>query len=205
MSKWERPQPEVIQQLRNHRRALASSAKSYDEGEKWEAARLATATNTLVYDGRSGASILTQLDLLGRLEFLSSAPPRPAGNLIMWQPLVGMQPANGEHAFVPQLDRASTRPLPFETWWDEVIFVSQQLPVTRSQLVRTLRDKEGGGHLDDQLNRDGYLSMSREAWTSHMADGSTKPMLGLEAANMRQVAWELIKTLETLPDEMRGE
>jgi hypothetical protein len=60
-----------------------------------------------------------------------------------------------------------------------VIFVSQKLPVTRSHLVRTFRDKEGGGHLDDQLNRDGCLSMSRETWTSPMA------------WNQRSLCWDL--------------
>ena len=70
--------------------------------------------------------------------------------------------------------RPATRPSWYETApvqdrWYEVIFVSQKLQVTRNHLVRTFRDKEGGGHLDDQFNRDGYLSMSRETWTSHMA------------------------------------
>jgi len=60
-----------------------------------------------------------------------------------------------------------------------VLFVSQKLQVTRSHLVRTFRDKEGGGHLDDQLNRDVYLSMSRKTWTSHIA------------GNQRSLCWGL--------------
>jgi hypothetical protein len=48
--------------------------------------------------------------------------------------------------------RPATRPSWYETApvqdrWYEVIFVSQKLQVTRNHLVRTFRDKEGGGHL----------------------------------------------------------
>src|SRR5258708_10006160 len=55
-----RPRAELIELLKHHRQALAASCTSYDSGNEWEAARLATTVFTLVHDGGSIISLLTR-------------------------------------------------------------------------------------------------------------------------------------------------
>jgi hypothetical protein len=73
---WTRPREEVLDALNQQREALIASCKSYDEGNRWEALRLATAVYIIVHDGgRNSKSILTQLGLRGSLRFVGSGIP----------------------------------------------------------------------------------------------------------------------------------
>jgi hypothetical protein len=208
--KWTRPRSELIQQLRNHRRALAVSAASYDSGEKWEAQRLATAVYTLVHDGgKNSRSILTQLQIRGTLQYISSAPASDARNLLSESPLVTMRFGRDGVQVLPIFDQALGQgSVQFEDWWEkETIYRASGTSVSRRQLVFALRNKEGGSHLDAELEGvDSYLLMSRESaksWFFVHGKKTPKAVLGLEAASMRQIAWELMKTFDSLPAELQ--
>ena len=151
-----RPRPELVQLLAEHRQALAASCESYDKGNEWEAARLATTIFTLVHDGGSITSLLTQLGLLDSLRFISSGrDEHDAFTTLATPPLVGIQMnTGGQTKYYPRLDetRASQiRELAFKTWWsEECIFKNypaKSLELNRARLVFALRHQDGGGHV----------------------------------------------------------
>jgi hypothetical protein len=208
--KWTRPGSEVLHQLRNHRRALAASAASYDLGEKWEAQRLATAVYTLVHDGgRNSRSILTQLQIRTSLRYMSTALPSNPRNLLPESLLVELSLGSHGVDALPVLDQGPRRDaVQFETWWEkETIYRSGAASLSRRQLVFALRNKDGGSHLDAELEGvDGYLLMSRESarsWFFTREREIPSAVLGIETASMRQISWELMKTLESLPPELQ--
>jgi hypothetical protein len=208
MAKWQRPRSELIQHFKSHLRALDASARAYDAGETWEALRLATAVYTLVHDGNNNSiSILTQLGIRASLKFVSSSRPLIPGNVLPEHPLAIIRIRGGEAKYISRFHDSSHRPIlvQFHTLWsNESIFRVEDVSVSRRRLVFALRNQDGGGHLDPKLNEDGYLLMSRASKRSVYFGSRGKPdvpLLGLELASMRQMAWELTKTLEAVADE----
>ncbi len=117
-----RPRAELIELLKHHRQALAASCTSYDSGNEWEAARLATTVFTLVHDGGSIISLLTRLGLRASLKFISSSHEINPKNLLADTPLIMMKMTTGQHAnYLPTLGDVpfSTGPIQFPKWWEK--------------------------------------------------------------------------------------
>ena len=88
------------------------------------------------------------------------------------------------------------RQLSFSEWWEkDIIAKNGQAHLTRKQLVLALRNQEGGGHYDDELRNPNFVG-SRLAIFHMSSDTPTTAQLGLELAAMRQVGWELAKSLD---------
>lgn len=221
---WRRPKEELNEIYQNHIRALEASAKGFDNGDKWEATRLATTVYTLLHDGgRNSRSILSQMGVRAKLRFVSSATTPNPRNLLPQFPLLLMQMSSeGENydvKFMPLLDTSSPfthKGVQFPRWWEaEAIFHKNDLKVSRRELVFALRNKEGGAHVDDKLTNKAYLEMSRGAHlykteskreqkgiampiagsVHSEPDEIVEPVFGVAEATMRQIAWELLTSL----------
>lgn len=209
MQKWTRSRDETIQALKVQRRALRASAQGYDNGDKWEAVRLATAVYTIVHDGSGRSkSLLTQLGLRASLRFISRSRENPH-NLLPESPFVIARVSSDHCEFLPAMGQGSfpVHQVQFRTWWTgEIAYRSDQFRVSRRQLVFALRNKDGGAHVDAELDDVGYLLMSRPSpvsWIFERDGHEPEAVLGMELASMRHIAWELERTLEQLPDEFQ--
>lgn len=199
-----RSRDQIKQALEIQRRALDASAKSYDGGNRWEALRLATAVYNLVHDGGNIRSLLTQLGIRGALRFFAPATPHNPRNLVRETLLVMIHLySDGTAEYVPLLDNGPPLPsrrLQFHDWWEKDIILSDgEFKLTRKRLVFILRNQEGGGHFSTEMNDHTYMRFSQAQLTTPLvvAPGKpTKPILGVELATMRQIAWELTKTLD---------
>ena len=86
---WKRTVAETKEALDVQRRAIVASCAAYDNGEKWEALRLATAVYLVVHDGgKNNKSLLTQLGVRDATKFIASARPANPNNLLRETPLV---------------------------------------------------------------------------------------------------------------------
>jgi hypothetical protein len=90
------------------------------------------------------------------------------------------------------------RVLPFQEWWNEIVFVDdQKQKMSRRDLVLALANQDGGAHVDPKLNET-YARLSRHnsmGWTN--SDGTTATAIpSAERAAMRQIAHELLATLD---------
>jgi hypothetical protein len=202
-----RPRAELIQLLTEQRQALAASCEGYDRGSEWEAARLATTIYTLVHDGGSITSLLTQLGLRSSLRFVSTGRYEPPPNMQVSStspPLVGFRGDAGGMKFVPQFCIGGNKPpsklIQFPTWWakENVFHEVGGTELTRRRLVFALRHQDGGSHVGE-LTDPSYVRLKAGAgFLGNAADGSTRTMIEAATATMRQVAWEVTETLKQL-------
>lgn len=202
---WVRPREEVVRKFRIQQRALVASCANYDSGEEWEAERLSTAIVNLVHDwGKEYTSILTQLGVLHSLTYVSSGIPCIPGNQVMEVVLASMRIyPDGRNGYFPWLGRS---PVPsalvdFKEWWegDVILRERDEFKMTRKQFVISVRSKDGGSHLDPTLRDPNYTRFTRETMihTGTSAAPEPNPLLGAERASMRQIAWELLVTLNS--------
>lgn len=87
--------------------------------------------------------------------------------------------------------------IPFVEWWSEVVIDDRKgNRLTRKELVLALANKEGGAHVDPALTPSYEALRGSPFWVVESAHG-TKPLAGrVELFSMRQVAHELLRTLE---------
>lgn len=205
-TRYTRPIHELWDALERQMAALRASAAAFDKGEDWEAMRLATAVHTLVHDGgRNTVALLTQLHLKQTLQFRAGAPINER-SLTTQMPLVYMRASNTGAVYQPFLDQGPPMPeryLPFTKWWEEpVLRDDKSRLLTRKNLVRSMRDQDGGAHIDGGLDDEAYVAISRHngAAMEFCADGHPPRPLnpGPERATMRHIAWELEQTLKSV-------
>lgn len=199
-----RARSELITLLAEQRQALAASCESFDNGNEWEAARLATSVFTLVHDGGKIRSLLTQLGLRAPLRFVSTGRIKDVpGRVALTPPLlqIELSPETGVR-FLPRFDSApnQTIRLQFPRWWEqEVIFKGNGAPpLSRRRLVFSLRHQDGGGHVGELTDK-AYVDLKAGGgWFGGLGDDPPKPLDMGAAATMRQVAWEMTETLKQL-------
>jgi hypothetical protein len=183
--------------LKDQLQFIQSSTESYDFGHVGEAKRLALTLRVLVHDTKHSKSLLKQLDVRDTVEWLSTAtPPRP-GSMIAHSGIVAIaHRADGKADYIAMLDKvASHRKLSFQEWWNEPVFTNQTESMSRSRLVLVAADQDGGGHVDPKLDA-AYAHLKQEALGFTVEENGKRQLLrGAEAAAIRQIAHETLKTL----------
>jgi hypothetical protein len=207
---------------------LRGSARAFDEGDEDEALRLATTIRILVHDTQRSRSVLAQLGAKDDLAFLDTSRQRPgAAFVIAHSGLAVLRMAMGGDASgtryaapLAEYDVEFSRGwVDFDTWWNRVVIDDMQgNAFTRSDLVLALAHKDGGAHVDPDLD-EAYAALSRSnslGWyvlespdpnaggvgiTLGGAGSAGEPMGSPVPTNVRQVAFELDYTItETLAD-----
>ena len=188
---------ELKKAVSEQRSAIRASCKAFDGGDRWEARRIATAIINLVFDKARTQSLLTQLGVKATTSFLSTSEPSMPGNLLTWHPLIMFVIGSGAR-YEPQLETHSySNFMPFDDWWNESVYEDGNLTLTRSVLLRTLRDQDGGSHYDPEISDKAYkLMKSGAGWGFMTPDGSEHPMEDAELATVRQIAYEVEITLD---------
>lgn len=191
---------------------LAASAARFDAGYEHEWKRLAVGLRILLHDTSASASLLGQLGVKDRLDFLDSdarrepEPGKQAAYPRGWPVgFVGTRLGIGSGAsFFPMLDHDLGSPrgrLHFAEWWDKRLLDSPGSSEhwRRRDFVLGAANKEGGAHVDPAPPawwtelRDGIWV---GAATTAGPDGSPVPMATLVPAVIRQIAYEVLTTLE---------
>jgi hypothetical protein len=189
------------------RRLMAASCKSFDEGEPFEALRLATIVYTLVYDGGKIYSLLSQLDLKKRMVFIGSGAAvtkKILREADRFAPLIELARPPDKYEFVPictyfkrRHEHYEQRELRFHRWWEEeIIFFDGENKLTRKKLVFALRNQEGGSHYDKEVLDPNYKSFTKPMFVMSMARGIMARMERLELATMRQIAEEIEASIQ---------
>lgn len=200
----ERPQSreELEAHLAEQVQFLEASAASFDAGFEGEAKRLALTIRVLVHDKGRSRSLLGQLGMKGGVFFDTSTDMGRDSHLAQ-HPLVGFVHAPEElPRYIALLDLVSprdVREVDFETWWNGVVFVDQSgRKMTRSGLVLSVAEQDGGAHVDPALNA-AYAALSRENSLGWVAGGPGReeiPLASPHLATVRQIAHELLKAIK---------
>jgi hypothetical protein len=84
-----RTRGELVSALNNQLKAIKASSAAFDEGEAWEATRLAVAVYVILYDGKGRTvSLLSQLGIKEKIPFVSTSVPANPNGLVAEMPLV---------------------------------------------------------------------------------------------------------------------
>ena len=179
---------------------IRASARAYDAGFEGEAKRLALAVRVLVHDTANARSLLRHLGRKG-IMFVDTARPFDPTNELTHSSLtmLAMGTPSG-NVPLPPLDGSLTkREVDFDTWWDGVVFVDKDRnEFSRRDIVLTLANKEGGAHVDHALDQR-YADLRRNnalAWYDVSPDGKATPGTDEVPATMRQMAHEMLRTLD---------
>lgn len=222
MGKHKRSREELEQELREQSEALRASATAYDSGKLWEAKRLATTAYTLLHDGgKNSKSLLGQLGLKGPM--LSTADHGPNAPMPLATFTIGLQKGGPGMTFVPVLsEHKASQTLSFNKWYEEPVFVSGALSLSRKNLIFTFRSQVGGAHVDGSINDDAFHWLDTKG-PIHVKTGPPGPAHDIHgnevecppalqdifadydgyvpnghSATMRQIAWELDYKLKSV-------
>ncbi|MFO0599572.1 MAG: SEC-C domain-containing protein [Myxococcaceae bacterium] len=191
---------ETKQAFDDQLRFLRKSCDDYDAGDIQEAVRLAASMRVLLNDsGSNSHSLLSQLDRT-HLRFLNTAGQYDSRNLLTYQGLVCMRLGFDSQSWEPYLDNPPRKPewLRFTEWWGAVVICdSRRDTFTRRDLVRYVANQDGGAHVDPEMD-ERYALLKRNqstGWRVQHADGSTGTLADLVTASVRQIAYEVLRSL----------
>lgn len=185
---------------------LRVSAQSFDAGFEAEAKRLAVTLRVLLHDTQTSHSLLTQLGVKSQLRFVDTADHIDPHNLIVSAPgLVIMRMTSEGGSYVAPLDKIQLPPnrihppAPFDPWWTGTVARdSSGTTWHRRRFVTTMANKEGGAHVDPNLNA-AYESLAKHNGLGFISknDAGELPFSGdVVAMSVRQITHEILQTLE---------
>jgi hypothetical protein len=189
---------------------IRRSAQAFDEGDESEAKRLATSIRLLVHDTHSSKSLLGQLDLKERIRFEDTTIrplDLPPGAIVMHSGITMTRMKIGGASagvdFAPLLDNLSPErigpPVEFSQWWEPAILTDMQgNSFSRKALVLALANEDGGAHVDPELGAS-YAALVKANSLGRTGAGpgeELRPLLNIALASVRQIAHELLRTLD---------
>lgn len=205
----------IEQSLLEQREALKASNANFDSGNLWEAKRIAAVAHILFHDGKRGTtSLLTQLELKGRVPFISSAHETDDSHAWI-TPLLYIDLTGDSCGFRPKCNNPEDIlpvELSFDEWYEEIVYkemplvrkidsISSGVTFSRRELIAHLRDKDGGAHVDSNLT-ESYLGMKSGQGIGVAIFDSNGEICGYpDNANlmtMRQIGWEIEASLNNL-------
>lgn len=182
---------------------LRLSADAYDDGKHAESKRLASTLRTLLHQTKTSKALLGQLGRLETTLFFSSALPTHSENILPELGLIAISSRSTHYEAL--LDGvpppARNRRLPFQAWWNEVVFrhgANNAEVMTRRRLVLSAANKEGGSHVDEAEPDYAQLNADRLRWFSGVTGSEVALVKGAPAAALRQIAHEVLRSL--VPD-----
>lgn len=207
---------ELIERLRSKVDATRRLCASFDQGNEDDGELIAVQLRALLHNTRASHALLAQLGLLDELRFTESSKPivppltedLGGGHFATTSGshggLTTMASAGGPWRFIPagKPDPGSDRdkpPVAFGDWWFKAFFRTPdgQFALSRKKAVTDVANKDGA-HVD------AILSGSYAHWRSGEAmpfrtgpeGGPFEPMQGGAMATVRQIAAELLDTME---------
>jgi len=183
---------------------LSRSAVSYDEGYESEAKRMAVVMRVLLHDnGKTSVSLLTHLNKKEIL-FHDTARELNHRNLLAEPTLTHIMMRTGEDReckYIPNLDGGACpvdKKVPFDDWWNKKVIKDQHgNTFSRKDLITSVCNKDGGAHIDGKLNEK-YANLTRNnsLGFEYQLEDSGGPIPGIELASVRQIDYEVLKSLE---------
>jgi hypothetical protein len=125
---------------------LQTSSRLYDEGQPWEAKRLATTIRTLVHKG-NGQPLLKQLGVRDKLSYASAAVQDSEdlpSRLYSLEHVLSVENGRPYKELLWKPNLTVTDRVDFETWWNVPIITAGGIPFTRWDLVRGPAQQEEG-------------------------------------------------------------
>ena len=179
---------------------LQSSAQLYDSGKEIEAKRMAVSLRVLLYDTKDSASLLGQMQLKKKMQFVSTAQKYDPSNLLSQQCLLSMTLKSNGGLYNPLFKNDNRyRLISCREWGYEVVFCDIHRKLyRRKDLIQLLANMDGGAHVDAEISDDysGLKENSLTGWIFCTANGTERGMNNDPVyASMRQMTFEVLQSL----------
>lgn len=202
MAKVKQTRNDIIQYINEQLVFLKSSARAFDNGQLSEAKRLAVTIRTLLHDTGNSHSLLGQLGWKHEVRFLDTATYYHPESLTSYHGLVGLKSSDSGQGYFPLCEEpmfmTSKKSVNFNEWWSKIVIYDYYgIQFKRYELILALANKLGGAHVDPEL-KDTLLNLTKNnsvGWVSCSEDEQT-PMLKIELYTVRQIAYEVIISLQ---------
>lgn len=199
MSTVHRTPDELISLLEEQLDFLRLSCASFDNGFTGEIKRLAVSVRVLVHDTNSSTSLLTLANRKS-IDFIDTADPYDDENLLSHSSLVQVHMTpKGAKPMAHLDDTINPRSIPFDAWWNGIVLVdSKKNEFSRKDITLYLANKEGGAHVDHEIDEKYHNLRNKNSlgWVTVLGDGRQIAGEDHVPATMRQIAHELIKSLD---------
>jgi len=198
---------ELIENLDEQRQRLRRSIIAFEDGEIFEAVRIATAVHICVSADGSQTALLQQLKQRSKLFFPTPTRVPDGMQLIPSHYLVHTITSGNFADFTAVFNRGHypIRHMKFQDWWSETIFETEGRKMSRKQLVCEMRNKEGGAHVSGEIFDEAFIKLAKEGTLFSLSETSPgkfqkgKTVLGVEKASIRQIGWEFEEAMKLLP------
>jgi len=159
--------------LKRQLHLLRNSCHFFDKGACDEAVRIATCIRVIVHDTGSSTSILKHLDAKDiRLFTTHHEPPKQNGDsgfysitaFAMGVINMGHGGKYGYGANLEDFNPNCSAVLPVKQWWNQVVWILDlDARLTRKGLILGAADKDGGAHVDGELEPK-YEQLATQSW-----------------------------------------
>jgi hypothetical protein len=191
------------EKLEEQRHLLRKSITEFASGDLAEAVRIAVVVRILVHETGSQKPLLKQLtpNYL-QLEILDQKPSKqeqlPPGikSAVVMSVPIGLSLSGKGVFFNPRLDLENYAPSIVGTWWNRPCLILPGLGgYARKEIVLGLADKEGGAHVDSNLNQRYRQLIESKQFQIGVNKQSVSP-LNLSRYMAAQTAIELLDCLD---------
>ncbi|MBI5888574.1 MAG: hypothetical protein HZB82_07690 [Deltaproteobacteria bacterium] len=179
---------------------MNSSADSFDNRCVGEARRLAACIRILAEDTAQSRSLLGQLGLTN-LFFYDDAPDYNPELGLPFSGLAVVTLGGKTHKYAARLDnnvRSKTRKVSFDQWWHKPVIVDEKRKMSLTRRDVTLAVASANiGEINPKLTG-AFEELLRKESRGWITDSTVVPldMIEIEYASLRQIAFELLNSLE---------
>ena len=198
-----RARPDLLVKLAVQRDLLGHLTSGFDEGKVALALPLAVVVRVLLHDTNKSASLLGQLQLKDRLKFEDTAQHIDPNNLLPTNfglTVARMTAGVGGGWEAALATRPPVPPVPFGAWWKTPILRdANRRTWSRWQIISQVANKEGGAHLDPEVDLEVLDLEERNSMGLTFTDPTVGNGVPFENGpllpSVRQIAFEVDRTL----------
>lgn len=192
---------QLLDSLAEHVSLLMDYCTAFDAGKQHYAKPMSASLQMLLY-GVKGNSLCLLHQLGMRAErFFDTAPALPPSGYLGQCQLAAIRVDmdNLSAHYIPMLSTTDRKELvPFSAWWNTpVVRDVKGRTFSRLEIVKEVRDKDGGAHVDGDLV-EAYADFASGRYSGWQIrhDGEAKPIPNPHLACVRQIAHETLLSLE---------
>ncbi len=189
---------------------LKSSCYLYDEGRIEEFLRIALTLRVLLHDTKSSNSLLNQLDIKSKIQYLSTHDESLISD--KWISSLTTFQTEGDVAntltkkskIIPRKTTITKEEkINFRNWWEmENVLIFKGINWTRRKLVLAASNKLGGAHIDPTPKKDLIIINQKTGLIITMINGiKFAPKREIDgdqfSATIRQIGYEFLKSINS--------
>jgi hypothetical protein len=184
---------DLFAHLRRQLDFIARSCESYDHGHSDEAIRIAQQVRVIVHQTSKSTSLLTQLGAT-HVRLLTTVTPVSSGT-VFFDGMSFVTVTRNPDGDSSKVDAALTagpfhKLFPVDDWWNQLLYVRNEVRITRRDLILTAANKDGGAHIDPKLTP-AYEELTRGIW-SVVTETATTTVPDSNFHFLRQVGYEIV-------------